>query len=54
MCVGSAPRRAVLDQMTEVIMTEVRDLLAGLRQEKPPPLYQPAPRRRPGPPAVAE
>ena len=51
---GEAPSRAVLDQMTEVIMTEIRDLLGGLRQETPPPLYQAAPRRRPSPPAVTE
>jgi 1-acyl-sn-glycerol-3-phosphate acyltransferase len=51
---GEAPTRAVLDQMTEVIMTDIRDLLAGLRHETPPPLYQGTPRRRSGPSTVAE
>ena len=53
--VGEAPTRAVLDQMTDVLMTDIRDLLAGLRDEpNPPPLFQPGPRRNPGRPAVAE
>jgi 1-acyl-sn-glycerol-3-phosphate acyltransferase len=51
---GEAPTRAVLDQMTEVIMTDIRDLLGGLRGETPPPLYQPASRRRNGSSAVDE
>jgi 1-acyl-sn-glycerol-3-phosphate acyltransferase len=51
---GEAPTRAVLDEMTEVIMTDIRDLLGGLRGETPPPLYQYTPRRRSGPSAVAE
>ena len=37
---GAAPTRPVLDEMTDVIMTDIRDLLAGLRGEEPPPLYQ--------------
>jgi 1-acyl-sn-glycerol-3-phosphate acyltransferase len=51
---GESPSRAVLDEMTEAMMTDIRDLLAGLRGDTPPPLYQPAPRRRSGPSAVAE
>jgi hypothetical protein len=31
------PSRAVLEQMTEAIMLDIRDLLAGLRDEEPPP-----------------
>jgi 1-acyl-sn-glycerol-3-phosphate acyltransferase len=50
---GSAPTRAVLEQMTDAIMTAVRDLLAEVRGAEPPPLH-PAPARRPEPPAVAE
>jgi 1-acyl-sn-glycerol-3-phosphate acyltransferase len=50
---GEAPTRAVLDQMTEAIMTEVRDLLAQVRDAEPPPLY-PQPGRRSEPPAVTE
>jgi 1-acyl-sn-glycerol-3-phosphate acyltransferase len=37
---GAQPTRAVLDQMTEAIMLDVRDLVAGLRGEQPPPLYE--------------
>jgi len=33
---GSAPDSAVLHQMTDRIMTEVRDLVAGIRGEQPP------------------
>ena len=52
---GEAPTRAVLDQMTDALMTDVRDLLAGLRDEPdPPPLFQTGPRRNPGQSAVAE
>jgi 1-acyl-sn-glycerol-3-phosphate acyltransferase len=50
---GEAPGRVVLDQMTDAIMLDVRDLLAELRGETPPPLYQP-PGRRPSAPGVAE
>ena len=39
------PTRAVLEQMTETIMTDVRDLLAELRDETPPPLYDRPARR---------
>jgi 1-acyl-sn-glycerol-3-phosphate acyltransferase len=35
-----APTRAVLEQMTETIQLATRDLLAELRDEQPPPLYQ--------------
>jgi 1-acyl-sn-glycerol-3-phosphate acyltransferase len=38
---GTPPSRATLDQITEVIMLQIRDLLAGLREEEPPPLYRP-------------
>jgi 1-acyl-sn-glycerol-3-phosphate acyltransferase len=50
---GEAPTRAVLDQMTDAIMTDVRDLLGEVREAEPPPLFQP-PARRSEPPAVAE
>jgi 1-acyl-sn-glycerol-3-phosphate acyltransferase len=50
---GAAPGRAVLDEMTDAIMTEIRDLVAGLRGEEPQPLY-PLPARRSEPPAVTE
>jgi len=50
---GAAPTRAVLDEMTDTIMTEVRDLLGELREADPPPLY-PAAGRRVEPPAVTE
>jgi 1-acyl-sn-glycerol-3-phosphate acyltransferase len=45
---GEAPTRAVLDQMTDAIMTDVRDLLGEVRDAEPPPLFQP-PSRRPEP-----
>jgi 1-acyl-sn-glycerol-3-phosphate acyltransferase len=37
---GAPPTRAVLDEMTEAIMLEIRDLVAGLRGEPAPPLYE--------------
>lgn len=37
---GTAPSRAVLEQMTEAIQLATRDLLAELRDEQPPPLYE--------------
>jgi 1-acyl-sn-glycerol-3-phosphate acyltransferase len=50
---GEQPSRAVLEQMTEAIMLDVRDLLTELREGDPPPLFD-----RPGgqvnPPAVTE
>ena len=49
---GETPTRAVLDQMTDAIMLEVRDLLTQLREGEPPPLYDPPARRR-NPPAVS-
>ena len=36
---GSPPTKAVLDEMTEAIMLAVRDLVADLRGEQAPPLY---------------
>jgi 1-acyl-sn-glycerol-3-phosphate acyltransferase len=42
---GAAPTRAVLDQMTDAILLDVRDLLAGLRGETPPPLFESPVRR---------
>lgn len=39
---GLQPSRATLDEMTDAIMLAIRDLLAGLRQQEPPPLYRPA------------
>ena len=50
---GATPARAVLDEMTEAIMLQIRDLLAELREGHPPPLYD-QPARRPDPPAVTE
>ena len=44
---GEAPTKAVLEQMTEAIQLATRDLLAGLRNEPAPPIYQLA--RREGP-----
>jgi 1-acyl-sn-glycerol-3-phosphate acyltransferase len=46
---GQAPSRAVLEQMTEAIQLATRDLLAELRDESPPPIYQVAARTQ-GPP----
>ena len=39
---GAEPTRATLDEMTDEIMLRVRDLLAGVRGETPPPLWAPA------------
>jgi 1-acyl-sn-glycerol-3-phosphate acyltransferase len=50
---GAAPSRAVLDEITDSIMTSIRDLLAEVRKVEAPPLH-PAPARRTAPPAVAE
>ncbi|ASW57497.1 1-acyl-sn-glycerol-3-phosphate acyltransferase [Plantactinospora sp. KBS50] len=36
---GASPSRATLDQMTDEIMLRVRDLVAQLRVEEPPPLW---------------
>jgi 1-acyl-sn-glycerol-3-phosphate acyltransferase len=49
---GEAPGRAVLDQMTDAIMLDIRDLLTELREGDPPPLYDRQARRNP--PAVTE
>jgi 1-acyl-sn-glycerol-3-phosphate acyltransferase len=46
---GAPPTRAVLDEMTDAIMLDIRDLVAGLRHEEPPPLYEPPARRSPQP-----
>jgi 1-acyl-sn-glycerol-3-phosphate acyltransferase len=51
---GAAPTRAVLDQMTDAIMTDVRDLLGEVRDATPPPLYPAPVRRAEEPPAVTE
>ena len=50
---GETPSRAVLDEMTDAIMLDVRTLLTHLREGDPPPLYDPQTRRR-NPPAVTE
>ena len=50
---GEEPSRAVLEQMTEAIMLDVRDLLAELRDGNPPPLYD-RPVGQVNPPAVSE
>jgi 1-acyl-sn-glycerol-3-phosphate acyltransferase len=50
---GETPTRAVLDQMTDAIMLDIRDLLTQLREGDPPPLYDSQSRRR-NPPAVTE
>jgi 1-acyl-sn-glycerol-3-phosphate acyltransferase len=42
---GTAPGRSVLDQMTDAIMLDVRDLLAEVRGGTPPPLYDRPARR---------
>jgi hypothetical protein len=54
---GEAPSRTVLEQMTEAIMLDIRGLVGELRDETPPPLYQPTARRNqksvePGPEAA--
>jgi 1-acyl-sn-glycerol-3-phosphate acyltransferase len=41
---GANPTRAVLDEMTDAILLDVRDLLTGLRGGTPPPLFDPPPR----------
>jgi 1-acyl-sn-glycerol-3-phosphate acyltransferase len=48
---GEVPSRAVLDQMTDAIMLDVRDLLTELRTGDPPPLFEPI-LRRSNPPGV--
>ena len=50
---GATPSRAVLDEMTDAIMLQVRDLLSEIRDGDPPPLYD-GPGRRRNPPAVTE
>jgi 1-acyl-sn-glycerol-3-phosphate acyltransferase len=50
---GESPGRAVLDDMTDAIMLDIRDLLTELREGDPPPLYDPQARRN-NPPAVTE
>ena len=37
----AAPTKAVLDEMTDAVLTEIAHLLAGLRGGTPPPLYRP-------------
>jgi 1-acyl-sn-glycerol-3-phosphate acyltransferase len=43
---GATPTRQVLEQMTEAIMLDVRDLLAEVRGEQPPPGLYDRPSRR--------
>lgn len=50
---GEAPGRAVLQEMTDAIMHDIRDLLTELREGDPPPLYDSQTHRR-NPPAVTE
>ena len=50
---GAAPTRAVLDEMTDKIMLDVRDLLAELRGGEPPALYD-RPSRRASTPGDVE
>jgi 1-acyl-sn-glycerol-3-phosphate acyltransferase len=49
---GATPTRAVLDEMTDAILTDIAGLLAGLRGGTPPPLFRP-PDRDPANPAGA-
>jgi 1-acyl-sn-glycerol-3-phosphate acyltransferase len=44
---GAAPTKPVLEQMTDAIMLDIQGLVAGLRGEDPPPLYEPPARRDP-------
>jgi 1-acyl-sn-glycerol-3-phosphate acyltransferase len=44
---GAEPTRATLEEMTDEIMLRVRDLLAGIRGETPPPLWAPAKGEKP-------
>lgn len=39
---GKAPTRALLDEMTDVIMLRLRDMLAEVRGQEAPPLWEPA------------
>jgi 1-acyl-sn-glycerol-3-phosphate acyltransferase len=50
---GASPSRAVLDEMTEAIMLDIRDLVGSLRGQEPPPLYE-RPVRRTATPGEAE
>ncbi|WP_422770909.1 lysophospholipid acyltransferase family protein [Plantactinospora sp. WMMC1484] len=43
---GATPTRAVLDEMTDAIMLRLRDMLAEIRAETPPPLWSAQPKRR--------
>ncbi len=44
---GATPTKAVLEEMTDAIMLRLRDLLADIRDETPPPLWERS--ARPGP-----
>jgi 1-acyl-sn-glycerol-3-phosphate acyltransferase len=44
---GVAPTKAALEEMTETIMLDIRDLLAGVRGTEPPALYDRPARRTP-------
>ncbi|HEX7746047.1 MAG TPA: lysophospholipid acyltransferase family protein [Micromonosporaceae bacterium] len=39
---GKAPTKAILDEMTDAIMLRLRDMLAEVRGQQPPPLWTPA------------
>ena len=41
---GATPSKSVLDEMTETIMLRLRDMLAEIRGETPPPLWSPGSR----------
>ncbi|MGI5213611.1 lysophospholipid acyltransferase family protein [Plantactinospora sp. CA-290183] len=42
---GATPGKATLDEMSDAIMLRLRDMLAEIRQETPPPLWSPQQRR---------
>ncbi|HCT80823.1 MAG TPA: 1-acyl-sn-glycerol-3-phosphate acyltransferase [Micromonosporaceae bacterium] len=42
---GAEPTTATLNEMTEAIMLRIRDLLADIRGETPPPLWSPSTRK---------
>lgn len=45
---GAAPTKAILDEMTDAVMLRLRDMLAEIRGETPPPLWSPAAGQRGG------
>lgn len=48
---GKPPTKAILDEMTDAIMLRLRDMLAEVRAERPPPLWSPARQAGPRPEA---